>query len=527
MEINRNEAGQTTCVSPATGETIGHSPLNTQDDVYRAIERARAAQSYWAALPVKQRVARIKPLVRYITTHADELADQISKDNGKTRMDAMAAEVVPAALGVKYYCRKAGKFLGPRRLMPGTIFLANKTSRLHRVPYGVIGIISPWNYPFSIPFAEVVMALVAGNGVILKVASETQIVGRAIERAIDSLDLPDGLFCHINVPGRQAGPLFLEAGVDKLFFTGSVGVGKLLMAEAARTLTPLVLELGGNDAMLVCPDANIQRAAAGAVWAGLQNCGQSCGGVERIYVHRSVYQVFLDALAARVSRLRIGVDVDHNVDLGAMTTTKQVQEVRRQVDAALEAGARIYASAQVPAGATGNFMPAMVLTDVNHDMDIMRLETFGPVVCVMPVDSMDQAVELANDSDLGLTASVWTRSAGIGEGLAGRIKSGVVMINDHLMSHGMAETPWGGFKNSGIGRTHGSVGMAEMTEVQCVVHDRLPLVQRNMWWHPHGPAIYKGMRGLLEFVGGRSLGQRIKGLLALIWIWPRTFFAGK
>jgi succinate-semialdehyde dehydrogenase/glutarate-semialdehyde dehydrogenase len=294
------------------------------------------------------------------------------------------------------------------------------------------------------------------------------------------------------------------------------------MAKAAETLTPVVLELGGNDPMLVCPDADLQRAATGATWAGLQNCGQSCGGVERIYVHHTIYKPFLEALGAGVRQLRTGSDANHLGDLGAMTTQKTMREVQRQINEALDAGAQVYAqSGNIPK--TGNFLPAMVLTKVDHSMDIMRLETFGPVLGVMQVDDMEEAVALANDSELGLTASVWTSDLSSGEQLARRLKTGVVTINDHLMSHGLAETPWGGFKKSGIGRTHGDIGMAEMTQPQCVVLDYLPKVKKNFWWHPHGPAIYNGLRGLLDFLYADGIWPRLKGLVKLLRVYPRTF----
>ncbi len=513
------------CISPATGEVLGDSQLNSGEDVRKAVEAGRAVQPGWAALTVKERVKRIKPLRAYLVDHADELAQLISQDNGKTRTDALVTEVLPATMAVDYYCRNAKSFLKDRRLMPASLLMANKASKIVRVPYGVVGIISPWNYPFSIPFSEVIMALLAGNAVVLKAASETQMVGRAIERCMSVLDIPAGLFHYINMPGRLAGKAFLDAGINKLFFTGSVMVGQELMAAAAHTLTPLVLELGGNDPMLVCPDADLRRAAAGAVWAGLQNCGQSCGGVERIYVHRSVYQPFLNALAARVQRLRMGIDLDHEVDLGAMTTARQAREVKRQVVAATKAGAVIYARSQAPAGTKGNFLPAMVLTKVDHSMEIMRLETFGPVLCVMAVEDMDQGVGLANDSNLGLTASVWTKKAKEGERLARRLKAGVVMINDHLMSHGLPETPWGGFKHSGIGRTHGAIGMAEMTQSQCLVHDHMPLVKRDLWWYPHTPAVYRGLRAILDLLYGRTIKIRFKALGSVLWLVPRMFFS--
>ena len=520
---DQGDAQQTRCISPVSGEVVGQSHLNSPADVQRAVERARAAQPAWTALTVSARAKLLRPLRAYIAEHADELAGIISSDNGKTRTDAMAAEVLPAAMATDYYCRKAKGMLKDRRMLPASLLMANKASKIVRVPYGVMGIISPWNYPFSIPFSEVVMALLAGNAVILKAASETQLVGRAIERCFEEVSIPPGVFQYLNLPGRVAGKAFLDSGVDKLLFTGSVAVGKALMAQAAETLTPLVLELGGNDPMLVCPDADLKRAVAGAVWAGLQNCGQSCGGVERIYVHRSIYQPFIDALAVTVRQLRVGEDIDHKVDLGAMTTDRQMQEVERQVAAATQAGAVVYAQSRAPAAAGGHFMPARVLTGVDHHMDIMRMETFGPVLGVMAVDDMDEAIALANDSNLGLTASVWTRSAREGERLARLLQAGVVMVNDHLMSHGLPETPWGGFKQSGIGRTHGAIGMMEMTQAQCLVHDYMPGVKRNLWWHPHGPAVYRGMRGILALLCGQGIMTRLKGLGGLLWIVPRMF----
>jgi acyl-CoA reductase-like NAD-dependent aldehyde dehydrogenase len=518
-----DKKGATACINPATGETLGWVPLNDAADIQRAVARARQAQAQWAMLPLKERVHCLQKVRNHLADNADELAEVIARDSGKTRMDALSAEVLPAAMAVDYYCRKAKRLLKDRRIAPGSLLLANKAAMVRRVPYGVVGIISPWNYPFSIPFSEVVMALLAGNAVVLKMASETQWVGRALGHCLEVAQLPQGLFAQLNLPGCLAGPAFIDAGVDKLFFTGSTAVGKSLMALAAERLIPVNLELGGNDPMLVCPDADLDRASAGAVWAGLQNSGQSCGGVERIYVPHEIYQPFLDKLAVRVRSLRVGYDTDYQVDMGAMTTAKQMSEVRRQVAQALDAGACIYAQSQGELPPNGLFLPAMVLTEVNHSMDIMRLETFGPVVAVMAVKDMDQAVELSNDSILGLTASVWTASTQTGIQLARRLQTGVVMINDHLMSHGMAETPWGGFKQSGIGRTHGALGMAEMTQAQCIVADWMPGVKKNMWWHPHGPEVYRGIHGMIDFLYGRSLWRRVKGLARLLRIFPRTF----
>ena len=259
---------ETISANPATGQEIGRTPLHTVDDLKQMLEQAKNAQTDWGKVPVKKRVAYFYDTLHYLVNNMDELADIISRDNGKLKTDALATEVLPAALATSYYCRKAPHFLKDRSTGFSNIAFVNKRTKTVRAPYGVLGVISPWNYPFSIAFSEVIMALIAGNAVILKTASETQLIGQALKESIEAAGLPEGLFHFINLPGRVAGPAFLEAGIDKLFFTGSVPVGKTLMKMAADTLTPINLELGGNDAMIVCEDANLDRAVGGTIWAG-------------------------------------------------------------------------------------------------------------------------------------------------------------------------------------------------------------------------------------------------------------------
>jgi len=520
------DQNQTVCKNPATGETIGFSPIDPVESVREAVARSREAQRAWAAAPIRERVRCILRIRDYLAENADDVAEIISRDNGKTRTDALATEVLAAIMAADYYAKHAERFLADHTIKPGNPMLVNKISKIVRVPFGVIGIISPWNYPFAIPFSEVVMGLLAGNGVVLKVATETQMAGRALERAVRAGGLPADLFAYVNVPGRLARDAFLEGGIDKLFFTGSVPIGKKLMAKAAETLTPVSLELGGNDAMLVCPDADLDRAAAGAAWGGFQNAGQSCGGVERIYVHRDVYDAFLDKLGERVRALRVGPDLDFEVDMGAITTLSQLRTVQKHVEDALEKGATVFARSTCPVGGEGLFHPAMVLTDVTHEMLVMREETFGPLVGVMKVDSMDEAIRLANDSDLGLTGSVWSNDRKAAERLGRRILAGAITINDHLMSHGLAETPWGGFKQSGIGRTHGEIGFSEMTEPQCIVRDYMPAVRKNMWWHPHGKSVYDGIRGIIDLLYANEAGARMSGMGRFAKLFPRTFTSG-
>jgi len=508
--------------NPSTGEKIGVSPLNSVEEVFDLVEKAKFAQPVWEKTPLAERVKKILKIRDFLINNVDRIAEIISNDNGKTRTDALATEVVASAMAVTYYCKNAKKFLKPHSTGTGNIMLVNKRSRLHRRAFGVTGIISPWNYPFSIPFSEIIMSLLAGNAVILKTASETQLTGLILKEAIESAQLPDYIFNYVNLPGKIAGDAFIDAGVDKLFFTGSVAVGKILMKKASERLTPLSLELGGNDPMIVCHDADPYRAAKGALWAGFQNAGQSCGGVERIYVHEKIYDKFMNYLKFEIENLRVGIDSNFNCDIGSLTTDRQLNTVREHIAEAVSKGAEIFAKSGIPE--TGqNFHPAVVLTNVNHEMLVMKDETFGPVVGVMKFSDYKDAITLANDSYLGLTASVWSRSNSFANEIASQIKAGAVMINDHLMSHGLAETPWGGFKQSGIGRTHGKLGFDEMTQPQVIIKDILPGVKNNLWWHPFNKRVYDGLKGLLAFLYSRNVDEKVKGIINLLKIVPRIF----
>ncbi len=515
---------QTESINPATGEKIGFSKLNSFEDLNSMILRARESQKLWEHIPIGVRVKYLLKVRDFIVENADRIAETISRDNGKTRVDALATEVFPASMAISYYCKNASRFLKDQKLHGGNIILINKRSKIIRVPYGVVGIISPWNYPFSIPLSEVVMGLLAGNAVILKTATETQMVGLILNEAFNSANLPDGIFNFINLPGKIAGDAFLDQGVNKIFFTGSVAIGKYLMERAAKYLTPLCLELGGNDAMIVCEDADPYRAAMGALWAGFQNAGQSCGGVERIYVHEEIYDRFMGILKEKTKDLRVDYDDDFNSDMGCMTTPRQLETVIKHIEDALNKGAKIFAQSGTPANSSlKNFLPATVMIDVNHEMDLMRDETFGPVVGVMKFSDYNDAIRLTNDSYLGLTGSVWTKNSKRGEFIARRIKAGVVTINDHLMSHGLSETPWGGFKQSGIGRTHGKLGFDEMTQSLTIVEDILPFVRKNLWWHPFNKNLYNGLKGAMHFLYGTKISQRFAGTTALLKIITRIF----
>ncbi len=503
--------GMTVCYNPATGAEIGRVRNTDLTRMPAMMEAAREAQRVWSSRTYAQRKKLMLKIRDQIVEKTDEIAAVISENSGKTRIDALATEVIPAALSAEWYAKHAARALRSEKLASSSILFFNKRNVIERQPLGVVGIISPWNYPFSIPFGEVVMGIMAGNAIMLKVSGATTLVGQKIGDIIAGGGFPPGLFHLLVGGGNEVMDAMLDGGIDKIFFTGSTATGSGIMEKAARTLTPVSLELGGKDAMIVLPDADLERAANGAAWAGYQNAGQSCGSVERVYVHESVYERFVELLAGKTRALRFGRDTDFNVDVGSMITRQQWEIVERHISAALKGGARIIAQSERGEKARGSFYPPMLLADVNHSMDIMREETFGPVIPVMKFNTIDEAVRMANDSTMGLTASIWTGKTGTGRKIALRLEAGVVTINDHLYSHGQPETPWGGWKKSGIGWTHSKLGLLEMTRPKLVNWDIIPS-RRNIWWFPYDAGTYAMLRSALRFAFPRSASDIVTGL---------------
>jgi len=496
----------------------------TRNEIPELVNKARKAQSLWAELSYNERARRIKKAGHSLAEKRDEVTEIIHNENGKLNIDALAAEVIPALMAIPYYFKQGRRLCKPQKVRGGNILMIYKQSRMIYKPWGVVGIISPWNYPFSIPFSEVIMALLAGNAVILKTASLTPGSGRIIAEILKAANLPDGLFVNVELAGSEAGPAFVNGGIDKLFFTGSTAVGKELMALAAQRLLPLTLELGGADAAIIRKDADIDRAVAGIIWAGFSNAGQSCGGIQRVLVHRDIHDKFLEKLKTKVEALKSGNDVSS--DLGPLIAKKQKEKVRKQVEECLSQGAKI--AAQSPAfklsdgSAAGSlddestFLPVIVLTGVKRGMPIIDDEVFGPVVAVIPFGNDGEALDIANDSSYALTASVWSKNRSQAKKIAANINAGSIMINDHLMSHGLAETPWGGFGDSGLGRTHGENGFREMLRVKAVIDDVLPGARREPWWQPYSQKVYKGLAALGALLGERNLFKKLGALPAIV-----------
>jgi succinate-semialdehyde dehydrogenase/glutarate-semialdehyde dehydrogenase len=396
--------------------------------------------------------------------------------------------------------------------------LKAKSGRLVRQPHGVIGVIAPWNYPFSIPATETIAALVMGNAVILKPSEFTTLVACELRKLLYEAGVPPGIVQVL--PGDGAtGSALLDAPLDKLIFTGSVSTGKRVAQAAAARLLPVVVELGGKDPMIVLNDANVEIASSAAVWGAFMNAGQTCISVERCYVHQDIYDRFVAACTEKTSRLRVGNGLDPNTDIGPMIHEGQLRIVETQVEEARRAGAQVLAGGRRLAELGPHFYAPTVVVGVNHSMRLMREETFGPVLPIMKFASEEEALKLANDSEFGLSGSIWTRSRKRGQVLARRLNTGTVMINDVISGFAIAEAPHGGFKSSGLGRTHGRLGLEEMVRVKYVDSDLFPYFSK-LWWYGYGAQFARQMESFSDFRFSGRMGTRIRaGVRALSALW--------
>jgi acyl-CoA reductase-like NAD-dependent aldehyde dehydrogenase len=470
-------------VNPATGETLHEFECTSEQEVLSAVARAHAAQPTWAALGIRKRIAILREFQRLLHQKKSEVAQLVTREAGKPYVEALLTEVLVVLDAVRFLIDNAFRLLRDEPVSHCNLAMKTKSGRLLREPWGVIGIISPWNYPFSIPATESIAALVAGNAVVLKPSELTSLTAIKLVSLLHQAGVPKEIFQVIPGDG-VTGAALIAASSDKLIFTGSVATGKRIAQAAAARLLPVVLELGGKDPMLVLDDADIEIASSGAVWGAFVNAGQACLSVERCYVHRSLYQPFFEACVRKTRQLRVGNAMDPETDVGPMIHQHQLLNVESQVEDALGLGARVLVGANRLPALGPNFYAPTVLADITHAMRIMREETFGPVLPVMPFDSDEEAIRLANDSEYGLAASVWTGDHNRGEALARRIQAGTVMVNDAISCFGISEAPW-------------------WRQIQR--HRPLP-------WPPR-----PGRNGANEVLGFRSLAAYGKNLVVRIW----------
>lgn len=508
QSLSSTQTREIVSIDPSTGDEIGRVPLLNAADVNAAVKRARQAQPAWAKLSFRARAQFILTAREIVLARVEEIATLIARETGKPPAEAIAMEVTPTLDLMQHFARNAERILRRQKIDIGQFGLMGRSSYLVYKPLGVVGIISPWNFPWATPLDEVVMALVAGNAVVLKPSELTPFTALKIGEVFKQAKLPEGLFEIVTGDG-STGAALVEAGVDKVMFTGSVATGKRVAEAAAKHLTPVVLELGGKDPMIVLENANLPNAARAAVWGGFANAGQACASIERLYVHESVAKQFTDLVVAETRKLKVGIPTNDGVDLGSMTNERQLRIVEDHIEDAIEQGARIETGGHRVETTGGWFHEPTVITNVDHSMEVMREETFGPVLPIMTFKTDEEAVRLANDSIYGLTAAVFTSDIARGRRLAERIDAGTVMVNEVVYTHAIAQTPWGGVKQSGYGRTHGRLGLLELVTPQHIHTNRLPWLP-DVWWFRYSAQAASLFRGLARhFTTGSVLNSSI------------------
>jgi len=500
-------AGRRAATCPADRVVFGEASLLDLEQARSAVAVAREAFPAWSRASFAERARALERLRDAVLAEADDLARLVEREQGKPAAEAHAAEILPSLEALKHLAGRGEDLLREEPLEAELLLLAHKDARVVYEPWGVVLAITPWNYPFGLPLPIVATALAAGNTVVLKPAPSTTLTGLRIGALARRAGLPDGVLSVVAVDDDVAARLVEDPRIGKIVFTGSVATGKKVMAAAAQNLTPVLLELGGKDPAVVCADADLDRAARGIVWGAFMNAGQTCASVERVYVDRRVGEEFLKRVLEQTRQIRLHRPDAPVAEVGPLSLERQRRIVEEHVNDARAKGARVLTGGETPA-TPGFFYPPTVLVDVDHTMLVMREETFGPVLPIMAVGSLDEAIRLANDSDYGLTASGWTRSRETARRLQRELQAGVVSINDCLSSFGEPAAPWGGFKRSGIGRTHGLLGLREMVQPKYVSLDRGR--GPEAWWYPYDEGYSRLLRELNPALHSRSLLRRLR-----------------
>jgi succinate-semialdehyde dehydrogenase/glutarate-semialdehyde dehydrogenase len=493
--------------APATGELLGEVRVSTREEVRAAVARARKAQAAWGVLPIEERCERLLRLRDALVERADEIVDTVSRECGKPRHEALSHEVTVTVDLLTYYCKNAARILAPHDI--GLHLLKHKKSTIHHAPRGVVGVISPWNFPFVLPMGDVVTALVAGNAVVVKPSEITPLSIQKAKEIFDGTGLPEDLFTVVH-GYAEAGQALIESGIQKLAFTGGVETGKRVAAACGANLVPCVMELGGKAPLIACADCDVERTARAVVFGGFVNSGQVCIAVERVYAHESVHDELVSRVKALTTALRQG-DPQGNepVDVGAIIFPKQIEIAERHIADAVSKGAHVLTGGKKREG-SGQFFEPTVLTGCDHTMTVMKEEIFGPIVPIQKVASEDEAVRLANDSHLGLNAYVFTKNREKGKRLAQRIDAGSVVINDVLVNYAATDAPFGGIKQSGFGRVHGDDALRDMTDARHIFSGRVPEPSSDPMWFPYTNKGYRWqMRVLRALFSGGSIVRRI------------------
>jgi acyl-CoA reductase-like NAD-dependent aldehyde dehydrogenase len=498
---NGGGSGRTFAVeNPGTGATITRLPDLDAGAVEQLVQRARKAQKAWGDASFDDRAAVMYAARKWLVDNRDRVAQTVVEENGKTREDAMLADVFITADALGFWAKTGPKYLSDERVRSHSPFTLGRKMVIRYRPRGVVGVIGPWNYPIANCFGDAIPALVSGNAVVLKPSEVTPLSSLLMEEGMRAAGLPEDLMLVATGTGETGAALVDHA--DMIMFTGSTRTGKKIMARAAETLTPVSLELGGKDPMIVLRDADVERAANTAVYWGMANGGQICQSIERVYVEEPIYDEFVAKVVEKTRALRQGVGgAAGAVEIGAVTFAPQVEIIERHIRDAVDKGAEVVVGGKSGEG-PGRFFQPTVLTGVDHTMEIMNDETFGPTLPIMKVSDEREALRLANDSPYGLNSSVFTQDLEKGERIARELTAGSACVNDAVMNYAATELPFGGTGQSGIGVRHGAAGIQKYCETQAVMVTRFA-PKKDAFMFPYSPAKSKLIERFSVLMYGR------------------------
>lgn len=497
---------------PRTGTTWRRFEALDAAQVTEMVARARVAASAWRDCPLPDRLECLDNFHRALFRRRLEVADTVSRETGKAVAEALAAEVAVTLDVVRYVVRQAPALLQAPWVTPGGLGLWRKRVRVEHEPYGVIAIISPWNYPLMLPGSVALAAMATGNVVVMKPSEYTPSTAALMADLFAGAGVPEGVFAVAQGDG-VTGEALVKGAVDKVFFTGSEATGRRVAVSCAERLIPCVLELGGSDAAIVLRDADVAHAASGILWGRFANGGQTCVAPKRIFVEQDAFPSFVEAMRDRMARLRVTAEADGTYDVAPLIRPSQQAVLLAQLEDAVAGGARVagLATDVVP---DGRVVPTL-LTGIPAGARVLHEETFGPLLPVVSVRDADEAVQRANETLFGLSASVWSRNRARALGVARRLEAGSVMINDSASVAGMADVPHGGVKASGTGRTHGAAGLAECVRPRTTVDDRFPS-WRQAWWFGYSARTTADLDAFLRLAHGRTLRERTSGIAGVL-----------
>lgn len=499
-------------VNPATGEKLGVKKAMSSDQVLDAYKKAKQKAKSFNKTSIRERINEIKKIKKYIHRNIESLVEGFSKDGGKTKSEALISEIFPVLDCINYYEKNAEVILADKKVKTPLALMGRKFYVFYE-PLGTVLVIAPWNYPSTLSMIPIITAVVAGNTVIYKPAEEATYSGIIIEKIFKESGFESDVVTTVFGKSSEIGDTLIDGKPDKIMLTGSTHTGKIIMEKASNYLIPVELELGGKDPMIVFNDANIERAANAAVWGSLLNSGQTCVSIERIYVQEKIYDDFVNRVVKKVKKVKQGWDPNGDVDIGSISTESQMKTIEKQLNAAVKKGAKILVGGKRK-GKTMFFEPT-VLINLDQKMEIMQEETFGPIICIMKFKDKDEAIRLANDSIYGLNASVWSSNKTKALSTARGIMTGGVAINNVCTASANFAAPFGGAKQSGIGRYHGPYGLHAFSNIKTINIEK-DKKDKEVNWYPFRNEKYNRFLNIFKSLFSDKKLDKIKGLPAMI-----------